>query len=374
LKKILHSTMKENNYLLILRTIFHEGTIERVSLVKKTLLSPSTVTRCITDLNNAGYILEIGPAEQEGNGKLGRKAISLKINPRSFQVLVVDIGAVRTNYAIGNADGTLEKLESSSTPDTFEEILEEVNDILQNYKDVEVVAFSVPGMVDVENDTILFVPSKGWKNIKINVEGKVVYADNEANLAMIAEAFQREEVRKSKCSVFVTVREGFGTGLWINGELFRGPSFSAGEFGHTILNMQSSNLCRCGNYGCLETYTSISRVFGKGLKDAQSHLNKLFRKKAAEFLEYIETLSVALTNIVNAINPEYLILGGELSGLDVEFYELLEKKIKGRALENSGKILKVLPPTFTHDTYLYGALYAVIEEYFIPNVISKVAR
>jgi predicted NBD/HSP70 family sugar kinase len=138
--------------------------------------------------------------------------------------------------------------------------------------------------------------------------------------------------------------------------------------------MQSSNLCRCGNYGCLETYTSISRVFGKGLKDAQSHLNKLFRKKAAEFLEYIETLSVALTNIVNAINPEYLILGGELSGLDVEFYELLEKKIKGRALENSGKILKVLPPTFTHDTYLYGALYAVIEEYFIPNVISKVAR
>ncbi|HQG01292.1 MAG TPA: helix-turn-helix domain-containing protein, partial [Fervidobacterium sp.] len=49
-KKILHSTMKENNYSLILRTIFHNRSIERVNLVKETLLSPSTITRCVAQL------------------------------------------------------------------------------------------------------------------------------------------------------------------------------------------------------------------------------------------------------------------------------------------------------------------------------------
>jgi len=361
--------MKENNYSLILRTVHHCRTIERVNLVKLTSLSPSTVTRCVNELINENYVVEVGTSEQ--NVKVGRKAISLKINPQSFQTLIVDVGAYNTNYAIGYADGTIEKLESSSTPEDFQEILNDVDSLLRYYKKVEVVAFSIPGMVDVENDTILFVPSRGWKNIKIEISGKVVYADNEANLAMIAEAFQREEVRKSKCSVFVTVREGFGTGLWINGQIFRGPSFTAGEFGHTTIDLYSDRVCQCGNNGCIDTYVPVSYVFGKQPRNIQKYFEADW-KSSNKILDYIEILSRALANVVNSLNPEYLIIGGELSGLNERFYEFIEVKVKEHALEHAGKILKVLPPTFSTDTYLYGALYATIEDYFIPNVISKI--
>jgi len=364
--------MKENNYSLILRTIHHCGTIERVNLVRLTSLSPSTVTRCVNELMKENYVVEVGTSEYGTENKIGRKAISLKINPKSFQVLLVDIGAYNTNYAVGYADGSIEKLESSVTPENFQEVLDNVDTLLRTYKNVEVVAFSIPGMVDVENDTILFVPTHGWKDIKIEIPGKIVYADNEANLAMIAEAFQREEVRKSKCSVFVTVREGFGTGLWINGEIFRGPSFTAGEFGHTTIDLHSDRICQCGNNGCIDTYIPVSFVFGKHSRTIQKYFEEENWENSGKIIEYIEFLSRALTNVVNSLNPEYLIVGGELSGLNEKFYKFLEQKVKEHALEHAGKILKVLPPTFSNDTYLYGALYATIEDYFIPNAISKI--
>lgn len=369
MKKILHSTMKENNYALILRTILHSKSIERVSLVKETGLSPSTVTRCVSQLVQNNVLVETGPSEQIG---VGRKAINLEINPDVLNVLLVDIGAEKTNYAIGKANGDIEKLESSKTPSEFYEIIENIETILNSYKSVDVIAFSVPGMVDTDNDTILFVPSKGWKNIKIEIPNKTVYVDNEANLGMIAESFQHENIRKSKCSVFVTVREGFGTGLWINGSIFRGPSFTAGEFGHTTFDLSSNIKCHCGNTGCLENYVSISSFFGKINKDWRKHINELFISQSERINHYIELLSQALRNIVNSINPEYLIIGGELSGLVDEFYKKLEEKVKEKALEHSGSILKIMPSTFTHDTYLYGALYAVLEEYFIPKVISEI--
>lgn len=363
--------MKENNYFLILRTIFHNKTIDRVSLTKITGLSPSTVTRCVTQLLERGVITETSRLEEKTG--VGRKSIELAINPDALKVLLVDIGAQNTNYALGMANGEFVKLESGKTPNSFDEIIDNVNSLTKSYNDVEVVAFSIPGMVDTDNDTILFVPSKGWKNIKIEIPEKVIYADNEANLAMIAEAFQREEVRKSKSSVFVTIREGLGTGLWINGNIFRGPSFTAGEFGHTIFDLSSNIKCRCGNNGCMEGYVSITSYFGKLQKDWGKYLSDLYLRKDKRMQEYIELLAKALMNIVNSINPEYLIVGGELSGLPLDFYKDLEYKLKSKVLEHSASILKVLPATFTHDTYLYGALYAVIEEYFIPNVITIIS-
>jgi predicted NBD/HSP70 family sugar kinase len=371
LAKILHETMKENNYSLILRTLYHLQPIERVRLVQQTGLSSSTVTRCIAELIDAGFISEVGTSERT---KLGRKPVKLKINPEAFNVLIVDIGAFKTNYALGFADGTLEKLKSLNTPDSFEEILDEVNKLLTSYKKVEVVAFSIPGMVDVKSSTILFVPSKGWRDVKIEIEGKVVYADNESNLAMISEAFEREEIRTSKCSVFVTVREGFGTGVWINGSIFRGPSFTAGEFGHTTFDVHSKNPCHCGNTGCVETYVSLSSFFGENYSYFMSYLSEKGWRENPEILKYIDLLSRALSNIVNALNPEYLIIGGDLSGLDGEFYEILEEFTKRYPLEHAAKILKVMPSTFITDTYLYGALYAVIEEYLIPHMVRKITK
>ena len=87
---------------------------------------------------------------------------------------------------------------------------------------------------------------------------------------MIAEAFHHEEIRKSQCSVFVTVREGFGTGLWINGEIFRGPSYTAGEFGHTSLIYTVVKMS-LGNTGCLRVLSLYLHSSENLLVNGQIH-------------------------------------------------------------------------------------------------------
>jgi len=141
-KKILHSTMKENNYSLILRTIFHNRSIERVNLVKETLLSPSTITRCVAQLVDDDVIIETSPSQY---GKIGRRALNLEINPNALKVLLVDIGAERINYAIGKANGDIEKLEYSKTPKKFENILEEIHSMLGYIDSVDVVRSQFQG-------------------------------------------------------------------------------------------------------------------------------------------------------------------------------------------------------------------------------------
>lgn len=370
MKKIIHSEMKENNYTLVLRTIFQNKRIGRVDLARETGLSPSTVTRCVSRLMEKGYILETGA---RGLPSHGRKPVNLEINPEALRVLLVDIGAHVTNFALGKANGEIEKLESITTPDKFGNLLDEVYHLLRILGKVDVIAFSVPGMVDVNSDKIIFVPSHGWKNLKVSIEGADVFLDNEANLAIIAEAFQHEEIRKSQCSVFVTVREGFGTGLWINGKIFRGPSYTAGEFGHTTIDIRNRQICHCGNNGCVEEYTSVTNFFNTFGERLRKEINLLLKQASKKIEDYIEVLARAIANIVNALNPEYVIIGGELAGLRDEFYEKLEKQIKKYSLFPAASILKVRPATFKTDTYLYGALYAVIQEVFIPKAIESIS-
>lgn len=371
MRKILHSEMKENNYTLVLRSIFHNKRIERVNLAKETGLSPSTVTRCVSKLVERGYILETGSSDV---ASFGRKPINLEINPDALRVLLVDIGAHVTNFALGRANGTVEKLESIVTPDDFDKLLSKVHHLLRSLQNIDVTAFSVPGMVDVNSKKIIFVPSRGWKNLEVSVEGVDVFLDNEANLAIIAEAFQHEEIRKSQCSVFVTVREGFGTGLWINGRIYRGPSYTAGEFGHTTIDIQSKQFCHCGNNGCVEEYTSVTNFFNAYGERLRRRIDHFLQKKSTKIDEYIEILSRAIANIVNALNPEYIIIGGELAGLNDKFYQYLEERIKKYSLFPAANILKLIPATFKTDTYLYGALYAVIQEVFIPRVIENISQ
>lgn len=370
MRKIQHAEMKEMNYELVLRSILHGGTVGRVDLVRETDLSASTVSRCVAKLVQSGIIVEAGITERS---KLGRKAINLRVNSDILNVLLVDIGAERVNFALGRADGTIQKLKSCETPEVFDRILDEVRRVVKVLRRVDVVAFSVPGMVDVENKTIMFVPSTGWRDIKVRIEGVEVFVDNEANLAIIAEAFHRSEIRNSQCSVFVTVREGFGTGIWINGKIYRGPSFTAGEFGHTVIDLRSEERCHCGNKGCVENFTSVLKLFPEMGSSYPQKINELILKNDVKLVDYVEILSTALANIVNALNPEYLIIGGELVGLESSFYQRLEEMVKLKSLHHAAMILKVVPSTFTTDTYLYGALYAVFEEYLIPKVLQLIS-
>ena len=84
-----------------------------------------------------------------------------------------------------------------------------------------------------------------------------VYVDNEANLSAYYEYLNKKDSISNL--IYVSITDGFGAGIIINGEIYRGGNNSSGEIGHTKISVNGKK-CKCGNNGCLEAYTSINAL------------------------------------------------------------------------------------------------------------------
>ncbi|MEM0054371.1 MAG: ROK family protein, partial [Nitrososphaeria archaeon] len=150
-----------------------------------------------------------------------------------------------------------------------------------------------------------------------------IYLDNEAKLSLMAEMYFNEEIDDFKDGVYIYLSQGVGGALLINGHIFLGTSFTAGEIGHMSIYADGPT-CHCGNNGCWEEYTSIDTVvrkyesIGKTLegKNFKEKFEKLISKsekdKAAKDVlnDMMHYLAVGITNLTNIINPQFVMIGG----------------------------------------------------------------
>ncbi|NUU95650.1 ROK family transcriptional regulator [Marinitoga sp. 1135] len=350
----------------ILRILHINNPISRKDIVKLTDLRPSSVTRLTRELIEKGYIYEEGIYEDNAPG---RKKILLNINKEAFISLIVDVGVNETIIGFGYFNGYVEILKKILTPKDPEEFFYEIKKFYMKYKkikNIKILSFSIPGLVDVEKNIILLAPNLGWKNVNIEQFLKLdipILADNEANLSVIAEKYHAKDLKNISNIVFVEIREGIGTGIIINNQLYRGFSYSGGEFGHTVINMNSKEQCHCSRQGCWEQYGSILNVIKnyEGIiegKDPIEKFENLKRQPNAKktLLNWAENNAIGMANIINALNPEALIIGGELSDMPIYFYEYLIKKIRENSLPFSSKKTIIRPTIFKkYNSNLVGA-------------------
>lgn len=303
------------------------------------------------------------------------------------RVLAFDIGGTKIASAlvkVGKSDYQVYDYQKTKTPKGKINVINKIIEIAINYeKDggFDEIRLAIAGQIDYEKDIVRNAPNiEGFRNINLkkivkDKLGKNVEIDNDVKCFALAEN-KFGEGRKYKNVVYLSIGTGVGGAIKIDDELYSGANNMAGEFGHMVIVFGGRD-CSCGNMGCWERYISgwaIENAYIENLciKNARrENSRKEFRgkKKKAEDIaldslkgseedkEVIKEislyLSIGLANIINAINPEIIIVGGGVVK-EGEVLDLAAKSALKRVLIPARKT-KIVRSNMEDEAFLIGA-------------------
>ena len=195
---------------------------------------------------------------------------------------------------------------SNILPDIVASIREKVEQRSLSWDCIEGVGMGVPGPV-TEDGTVLRCVNLGWDVFNIpqkvqELEPRIekLRVANDVNAATLGEMWQGG-AQWNGSAVMVTLGPGIGSGIVVNNRIFEGCSGAAGEIGHMCVNPQETRRCTCGNYGCLEQYCSTSGLIQSAKALLEQHPGDP------------SLLGQALAAVACIINPQVIVIGGELS-------------------------------------------------------------
>ena len=257
----------------------------------------------------------------------------------------VDIGATKTNFVLLK-DLRVIKAKRTVTLKTKKKLIEAVEENIQklisdiNKSKILGIGIGVTGPLNEKRNLMLNPPNQKYlklcplakiieNDLRKNFKLKTIM-DNDVNCFTLGEALlgAGKEVK----TVFgVTLGTGVGGGIVINKKLYRGNFGSAGEVGHMTIKYDGHK-CSCGNIGCFEEYSSGRFFKRKGVDPKE--LAKIARngdEKALEvFKEYGKYLGIGLSNTINLLDPEMIVLGGGIANTHSLFIKETKKEMKQR--------------------------------------------
>jgi predicted NBD/HSP70 family sugar kinase len=371
-------TIRYINRQIVLNYVREKEPISRAEISHETALQRSTVSLIVEELKNQGLVYEI-----EGESTGGRPPTLLKLRAAGCIAIGVDIGTARTTIATGDLVGRVLRREVFPTnPDrekTFRLISDCIQEFIKSEPTIEGVGISVPGLVDAETGTALFIPHFKWRDWAIadelrSVTGVPVSVDNDANAAALAELWLgRPEIRDVRDFILVLVEEGLGTGIIFDGQVYHGMEGGAGEFGHMTIGRGAPVSCAAGSDECWEAFASERAALARYAAKSQNlHgraitfdelIDKAFNddKSARESLvETAHYLGLGISNLTKGLSPEAVIVAGQIS----RAWPLVANELHAALTHNSICRGLASAPTFAStlggDTRLLGALSLVL--------------
>jgi predicted NBD/HSP70 family sugar kinase len=332
-------TSREINRQIALTLVRTRQPISRADLARVMGLRRGAVTLLVNELIAAGLIFE----GAKGESKRGRKPKYLFIDSRQRCAVAIDIRVSRTFILITDLVGQ-PLLPVSSFPTNWDpaalvaELAKRIERVLTKHPEVgacEGIGMAVPGMVDRHTSRVMHAPTLGWRDVDLvgplqAATGLPVFVENSVKACALAQVWSvRNPALESSDLVFVGVSDGVGVGIVIDGKLMRGRDNIAGEFGHVPISADGP-ACSCGGRGCWEVYVSnvatLSRYLGRDLADRQHVASEaltvddiVIRARAGEgralaaLQETGRYLGYGLANIVKALNPHRICIGGEIT-------------------------------------------------------------
>lgn len=350
------------------------------------------ITSMVNELLEEGLVTEGATASTPR----GRKPRLLHLRSHDRLAIGVDIRASRTAVQLCDFGG--ERLDGREIPTPgspaalVQALVERLSELRRAAEDVgtlEGVGVVVPGMVDARTGRVLNAPTLGWRDVDLQealqgATGLPVYIERDAVACAMARMWlgaRRQEGTRD--FVYLIVSEGVGVGLVVNGQVVRGRSFTAGEFGHVPLDLDGPP-CSCGGQGCLESFVSdpatVARYVHRGLTGRPSGRGRgegiprvvdvvdLARAGDAEAREAIATtgryLGVGLAAIINALNPGWIVVGGDITGAWDLMEAVIHAELSSRTLTASAAATPIgIDPDYA-ETRLRGAAALVVAPAF----------
>ena len=287
----------------------------------------------------------------------------------------IDIGGSHIGIGLVDNNGSIvlkiEKFikDKSNITDKIEEFITETVIEMGLIHDLESIGISVPGTVS-ENKIIKSV-NLGIENYDLigNLEKILkmpIKMKNDAKCAAIAEQ-KYGELANYENSIFLCIGTGVGTAVFHDGKMLEPDDVPGFEFSHTIIQ-KDGELCNCGKRGCFETYASLKR-FKQRISD-RFELNTLSGKEIRKFIaenpdnqmikemikEYVDYLSIGISNIINIFEPDAICIGGSFAEYGNIFFEpLKDVLVQGNLLFNRRNEIIIKYAKLKNDAGIIGA-------------------
>lgn len=316
------------NRIKVIQKMLSDSNYSRARLCKETGLNKATISTIVKEWMDWGLIEETTLACSTG----GRKPILLQIIKNSGYSISIDIQLKSFQVVIANLKNEISQtytipFVSKDFSENYDILCNKIDSIIAsaNTSRYGLVGISVcvRGVIDLEG-LIRFIPALNWRNIDIYTLLKEryqvpIFVDNAGNLATIAELHTSSEY---KDLVMISITDVISSGLVTNGKLIYGYHGFANSIGHHTINFKESEQCSCGKYGCLEQYCSHQAILREMKKRTRQELRgidefivlakKQDKHALAVLNQFVEALSIGLSNIIFFLDCELIILECEL--------------------------------------------------------------
>ncbi|MYL34364.1 ROK family protein [Pontibacillus yanchengensis] len=372
--------IKKMNMKLVLNCIMENEPISRAEISKLVQISKPSVSLIVESLLDEGWVQETGPGQSTFGG--GRKPVQLVFNPKAAYVIGVDIGGTKVASGITGLDGNVYAYREFETQSYLndqlikrlqEDVLFMMQELGISDQDVLGMGVGVPGVTNVKEGVVLEAPTLKWKQyplqeIASNYFNFPIYIENDVNTSLLGEHWLGTS-KNAENIIYIAIGTGIGSGIMINGRLFRGSNYSAGEMGYLVTDLQAAKSYNptFEGYGFLESVASgssignkLSEVKGEALtsKDAFELKSQGDEEASKVVDDAIEHLGFGIANYISLFDPDVVILGGGVSKSFSQFNQALSEIIERFSPESC----EVVPSSFGNEAGVIGAVALFLKE------------
>jgi predicted NBD/HSP70 family sugar kinase/biotin operon repressor len=380
-------SLRERNRRELLSALRQRGSASRAELARVTGLSRSTVSTLVSDLQASGLVIE---REQAGRpSQQGRPPTLLTLDQSAGLILGIDFGHEQVHVAIADLSRTIlaERVQPLDVDHAAGAALAAAvtltDEVVEAARlDAERILCAGVGLSGpIDRATGMVHAGKilpGWEGISPVAELSArldipVHLDNDANLGALAEVTLGAGIG-ARDAVYLMVSGGIGAGLILNGEIYRGTGGTAGELGHVLVD-ESGPICRCGNRGCLETIAG-----GPAIVELlrRSHDDDLTFERVIELAlegdsgtrraigDAGRVLGRSVATMVNAFNPELIVVGGYMSAAGDVLLDPLREAVNRYAIPSAAQDVRITVGVLGDRAEVLGALELAARQSDVP--------
>ncbi|MBD8078690.1 ROK family transcriptional regulator [Cellulosimicrobium arenosum] len=382
------TSLREANRARIVSAVQQRGSLTQIELAGVTGLSPATVSNIVKELSTAG-VLHTSPSTRSG-----RRALLVTLARNLGLVAGVHFGTRSLRVAL--ADASMRVVADQRMPlapdhraDTGLQraallVSELVASVDAGPEELLAVGVGVPAPVDVRTGRIATVGMlRGWDGVVVpeilEAElGAPVTVDNDANLGALAETRFGAAVGHEAVA-YLRVSHGVGGGLVLGGRLVHGRAGVAGEIGHVTID-ENGPICRCGNRGCLEMFVGANVLLGM-LSESRGHLtlrDVIARAREGDpgcrrvLFDAGQHLGVAAANLCNLVDPEIVVVGGQLAEAGETLFDPLRTVLQQRTVPSIAGPVQVVASELGSAAEVRGALAVALDSVRVGGALGVV--
>ena len=390
--------LREHNAALVLGVVARHGPITQRETSKICGLSFTSVVSIITHLEKNGIVKK----SKVVSSLAGRPAAMYQFDPSYRYIVGCEMQHDKVRFILADLNGqiTTQRIfpfdKSIGKEAVLNLLVRAIEDLVVDCKGglnrILGIGIGIGGLIHTEDGSVEFLSHlSNWGTIelkKVLHEKFHVKTSIENNSASAALGELRFGIGYGKKNfLFINVKSGIGMGIVLNGELYRGTTGTAGEFGHVTVD-DHGPVCTCGNVGCLETFASVSalvdnakRSVVQGIISAINDLtdgdpNKITFDVILEaarqedklayklFIDAARYLGEGMVSLVNLLNPELIVIGGEFARAEAYISGAITDVMKRQALGIPRRAVQVIFSKLGENASALGATVVLIDEFF----------